>query len=53
MRLQGWSDECKREVGETSIINDDKEEADKMTTNGMVMIVRDAAAVGSARGMQF
>jgi hypothetical protein len=50
MRLQGWSDERKREGGETSIINDDKGEADNTTTTVMVMIGREAVAVASARG---
>ncbi len=50
MRPQGWSDEHKREGGETSIINDDEREADKTRTTGMVAFGGDAVAVASARG---
>ncbi len=45
-----WSKEREREGGETSVIKNDKGEADKMMTMGVVAIRRDAVAVASTRG---
>ncbi len=50
MRPQDWSNKHARKGGETSVIEDDKREADKMTRKGVVEIGRDAVAVASGRG---
>ncbi len=49
-RPRGCYNECTREGRETSIIDNDKGEADKTTTMCMVTIRRDDVAVASVRG---
>jgi hypothetical protein len=49
-RVEQWAQERGRE---TSIIDDDEGEADKMATMGVVVIGRDTAAVASVRGTKF
>ncbi len=49
MRPRGWSDECAREGGVTSVIADVNGAAAKMTMTGVVTIGRDTITVVSTR----